>query len=55
VPIEPAPAGARGGVLEIRDDGMIEVMTMPLESRDRPQSPRISWRPAPLKTHRMRS
>jgi len=33
VPIEPAPAGARGGVLEIRDDtAMIEVMTMPLEA-----------------------
>jgi hypothetical protein len=33
VPIGPAPAGARGGVLEIRDDtAMIEVMTMPLEA-----------------------
>jgi hypothetical protein len=32
-PIEPAPAGARGGVLEIRDDtAMIEIMTMPLEA-----------------------
>jgi hypothetical protein len=32
-PIEPASAGARGGVLEIRDDtAMIEIMTMPVEA-----------------------
>ena len=31
--IEPAPAGARGGVLEVREDtAMIEVMTMPFEA-----------------------
>lgn len=31
-PIDSAPAGARGGILEIRDDmAMIEVVTMPLD------------------------
>jgi hypothetical protein len=33
VPIDRTSAGARGGVLEIRDDtAMIEVVTMPLEA-----------------------